>query len=363
MRLPKFTRHYIDKTGRPRFYLRRKGCRQIPLPGLPWSPAFMAAYQDAMSGVTVITSDRIKPGSIDALVHQYLNSATFAALATETQRSRKNILKRFAAEHGDKRVAMLKREHVMAMFNKKAGKRFAARNWLKTVHVLMQFAVNNGSLREDPTIGIKNLSGKTTGYMTWLEPQIAQYRAHHQLGTVARLAIELLLNIAARRHDAHVIGQQHITDGKLCWRPNKTLRTTGKLLKVRMLSELQTALDALPKQARADGVLTLLVSDYGKPFASAAAFGNKFADWCNAAGLKPVLCGDGRTRNYRAHGLRKAALRILAHAGATGVELMSVSGHSSLDQLQEYLNEVDQEHLADAAMMKLSNGRAIKQRT
>jgi hypothetical protein len=42
---------------------------------------------------------------------------------------------------------------------------------------------------------------------------------------------------------------------------------------------------------------------------------------------------------------------------------MSESGHSSLDQLQEYLNEVDQEHLADAAMVKLSNGRAIKPRT
>jgi hypothetical protein len=42
----------------------------------------------------------------------------------------------------------------------------------------------------------------------------------------------------------------------------------------------------------------------------------------------------GRTRNYRAHGLRKAALRALAHAGATGVELMAVSGHSSLDQVQ-----------------------------
>jgi hypothetical protein len=52
--------------------------------------------------------------------------------------------------------------------------------------------------------------------------------------------------------------------------------------------------------------------------------------------------------------LRKAALRSLAHAGATGVELMAVSGHSSLDQLQEYLNEVDQERSADAAMMKLA---------
>jgi hypothetical protein len=41
---------------------------------------------------------------------------------------------------------------------------------------------------------------------------------------------------------------------------------------------------------------------------------------------------------------------------------VGVSGHSSLDQLQEYLNEVDQEHLAEATMTKLSNGRAIKRK-
>jgi integrase/recombinase XerD len=106
---------------------------------------------------------------------------------------------------------------------------------------------------------------------------------------------------------------------------------------------------------RADGVLTFIVNEYGRPFAAAAAFGNCFARWCRAAGLKPVLCDDGRARNYRANGLRKSALRALAHAGATGVELMSVSGHRSLDQVQEYLDEVDQERAADAAMTKLAN--------
>jgi integrase len=110
----------------------------------------------------------------------------------------------------------------------------------------------------------------------------------------------------------------------------------------------------MPQDTRADGVLTFLVNDYGRPFASAAAFGKKFADWCVAADLKPVLCDDGRVRNYRAHGLRKAALRALAHAGATGVELMAISGHSSLDQVQEYINEVDQEQAAEAAMTKLA---------
>lgn len=75
--------------------------------------------------------------------------------------------------------------------------------------------------------------------------------------------------------------------------------------------------------------LAYLVNDYGK-LASAAAFGNKFADWCNAARLKPVVCEDGRMRNYRAHGLRKAALRALAHAKCTPHEMLAVSGQSSV---------------------------------
>jgi integrase/recombinase XerD len=68
-----------------------------------------------------------------------------------------------------------------------------------------------------------------------------------------------------------------------------------------------------------------------------------------------VLCDDGRTRNYRAHGLRNAALRTLAHAGATGAELMAISGHSSLQQVQEYIEEVEQERMADSAITKLVN--------
>jgi hypothetical protein len=66
--------------------------------------------------------------------------------------------------------------------------------------------------------------------MTWLEPQVAPYRERHRVGTVARLALELFSTLRRVVTMRHVIGQQHIRDGKLCWRPHKTLRTTGKLL-------------------------------------------------------------------------------------------------------------------------------------
>lgn len=156
----------------------------------------------------------------------------------------------------------------------------------------------------------------------------------------------------ARRHDAHLIGRQHLRNGCLTWKPSKTSQTTGKVLTIRVLPELQAALDEMPSS----DALTFLLTEYGRPFASAAAFGNKFANWCDAAGLEQVVCDDGKVRNYRAHGLRKAACRQLAHAGCTGPEIMAVSGHATLSEVQVYLNEVEQERLTEAAMVKRAAG-------
>jgi integrase/recombinase XerD len=123
----------------------------------------------------------------------------------------------------------------------------AQKNSLKAIRFLIRFAISKGELAHDPTEGIDVLKAdgpESTGHMTWLAPQIAQYRQRHALGSFARLALELLLNIAARRHDAHVIGQQHIRDAKLCWPPHKTLRTTGKLLTIRIIVIRHAKLDA-----------------------------------------------------------------------------------------------------------------------
>jgi len=116
------------------------------------------------------------------------------------------------------------------------------------------------------------------------------------------------------------------------------------------LPSLQAALDAMPKSE----ALAFLTNDYGRPFASAAAFGNKFAKWCMAAGLKPVVCEDGKIRNYRAHGLRKTALTTLAHSGATLPELMAISGHATPTECMHYIEEAEQEQMAEAAMAKLT---------
>src|SRR5438874_2118990 len=53
-RPPKFVQGFIDRHGKARFYTRRKGFPKTPLPGVPWSPEFTAAYTDALAVKPVI---------------------------------------------------------------------------------------------------------------------------------------------------------------------------------------------------------------------------------------------------------------------------------------------------------------------
>src|SRR6266702_2416386 len=101
-RPPKFVHGFIDRHGKARFYFRRPGFKRVPLPGLPWSPDFMAAYELAMAGELAprieVGSSRTRPGTINAAVIGYFGSLAFASLAEGTRRTRRRILERFRTE-------------------------------------------------------------------------------------------------------------------------------------------------------------------------------------------------------------------------------------------------------------------------
>ena len=88
--------------------------------------------------------------------------------------------------------------------------------------------------------------------------------------------------------------------------------------------------------------LTLLVTDYGKPWSN-AGFGYKIRDWCDTAGLPQCS----------AHGLRKAAAAKLAELGCTAHEIMAITGHESLKEVERYTKAAEQKRLAKSAMGKL----------
>ena len=133
-----------------------------------------------------------------SLVAAYLNSSHFKhEIAPETRRTQWAVLQRFRDEHGEKRVATLRRERVVAILSNK--RPYPRRNWIKAVPE-MQYAVSIGMIAADPTAGIKSsVKIKSEGFATWGEKQIAAFRRHHAIGTRARLAFELLLCTMQRR--------------------------------------------------------------------------------------------------------------------------------------------------------------------
>jgi len=143
LKLPPYVQAFVDRQGRARFYFRRRGYQSVPLPGLPWSPTFMAAYEAAKGEPSRIEVglSRTTVGTVNAAVISYFNSAAFQGLALETQRSRRGILERFRVEHGDKRIALLQRAHIDRMVAAKAATPSAARNFLKALKAMMAHCV------------------------------------------------------------------------------------------------------------------------------------------------------------------------------------------------------------------------------
>jgi integrase len=335
---PRFTHGYIDRHGKPRWYLRRRGLKNVPLPGLPWSPEFMAAYEAALAGQAPrpeIGASRTKPGSVSALVVKFYRSAEWAGLASSTQVTYGRILERFRAEYGDKPVASLQREHVRAILAKKAATPQAANNLRKLIRLLMRFAVEEGSRRDDPTMGVAAIRTRSDGFHTWTEDEIATFEDQWPIGTKQRLAMALALYTGQRRSDLVQMGRQHVRNGRI----QVTQQKTRAKLVIPLHPELQAVLDATPSEH-----LTYLTTAFGQPF-TPAGFGGWFRAACDAAGL-PKGCS--------VHGLRKAACRRLAEAGCSANVIAAISGHRTLKEVARYTTAADQERLADTAIRALS---------
>jgi hypothetical protein len=178
--LLRFVHEFKDRHGKTRRYFRRPGFKRAPLPGLPGSEEFMRAYQSALDLKTAqrieIGAARVAAGTVADLVARYYRSTEFLGLKASTQSTYRSIIEPFRGDHGDKRVALLKRQHVKDMLAKKAGTPTAANNWLKRVRQLMAFARDIGMRADDPTIGVKPLPIRSLGHPAWSVDDIAAFR-------------------------------------------------------------------------------------------------------------------------------------------------------------------------------------------
>lgn len=334
--LLKFVHEFKDRHGKTRRYFRRPGFKRVPLPGLPGSQEFDEAYRAALDPKQrlEIGASRTQPGTLSDLVARYYRSPEFVGLKASTQSTYRSIIEPFRQKHGDKRVALLHRQHVKDMLAAKAATPTAANNWLKRMRQLMAFAIDIGLRGDDPTINVKPLAIRSAGHPPWTSADIEAFREKHPSGTRARLAMEMALCTMQRRSDLVRMGRQHLQGGVLRIRQQKT----GTEIEIPVLPELQAELDRLPADQ-----LTFLMTGEGRAFSS-AGFGNWFHDMAVEAGLPDL----------NTHGLRKAGATRGAEAGWTDHEIMAWGGWKSLAQVQLYTRTVNRRKLAQGAVHKLN---------
>jgi integrase len=336
---PPFVHGYVDQHGTAKFYFRRAGQPKVRLPGLPWSMQFMAAYEQAKSGQwskPEVGSNRTVPGTVNAaLVSYYQSSAFHDGLADSSRKMRRAILESFREEHGDKQIATMHTQALQNIVNKKTPA--AQRNFMKAMRGFINHCRSHGQIQSDPLKGVELTKMKTVGHHTWTDDEIARYRAHHPAGSKPRLALALLLQTGHARADVVRMGRQHVRNGTLSMRRQKT----NVQFDIPLLPELLAELELHPRTEQ----LAFLTTEQGKPF-SAAGFGNKFRRWCNEAGLP----------HCSAHGLRKAAAVRHALNGATAPELMAWFGWKTIGETQRYIEAANRVRLAESAGVKMRTG-------
>jgi len=343
----------IDRYGQARVYVRRAGRKKVRLNETPGTPAFMEEYRAALEGrpygaaaIKRPVIAQAAPGTLRWMVEQYYACGEFRLLDVATRRMRRNILEALCREHGDKPVNLLSEEHIYILRDEKADTPHAANTLLKVLRHMFRIGAKQKWVRRNVTKDVEPLSAPSEGHHSWTVEEVKQFEEAHPIGTKARLAMALLLYTGQRRSDVVKMGPQHVRDGWLTFTQVKNAGRKPVHMSIPVLPELQAIIDATPS-----GHLAYLTTQFGKPY-TAAGFGNAFRDWCNKAGLP----------HCSAHGLRKAAAAMLAERGATEHQIMAITGHRSLSEVQRYTRAARQKLLAGEAA-KLMGGEQTTDET
>ncbi|MEL6978581.1 MAG: tyrosine-type recombinase/integrase, partial [Pseudomonadota bacterium] len=115
----------------------------------------------------------------------------------------------------------------------------------------------------------------------------------------------------------------------------------GRELDIPLHPELAAILSKAPRVAT-----TIITTQRGKPFSpGGVTLGHAMRAWCDAVALP----------HCSAHGLRKASATRLAEAGCPAHEIMSITGHETLSEVDRYTKAASQKRLARAAMLRIVN--------
>jgi len=196
---------------------------------------------------------------------------------------------------------------------------------------LFKYAIKEGYRTDNPANDIT--LWKLGEHRAWTDDECAKFEAHWPVGTMQRRAYALALFTGQRCGDIARMTRAHRSDGAI----RVVQQKTGTEVWVAEHRSLQAELGMMGPH------MSLLVNARGAAFTS-DELSRWFANAIDQAGL-PDEC--------KMHGLRKTAAKMLAEVGCTAHEIMAVTGHKSLKEVERYTKAAAQKLLAKSAVHEL----------
>lgn len=364
--LPKHVYSFVSQHGTQRLVFRRKGFPSGYFKAQIGTEDFRQEYHKFMNPADVtIETPKVKraaPGTIDEALNRYMAVASRLGPSEVTQAKIRAILQDFregdeiSGYRGGRQLRGVTFESIdkivekkmvkSGVGNKSRGGPFAAAKLRKELVRFFDFCIKANLCTTNPASQSEKVKvPKTSGFRTWSEEDIEQFRSHWALGTKQRLAMELYLWTDQRRSDVHTMGRAQIRGGRL----PVTQEKTGKALWIAVAPQLLEAIIAMRPEDTSP--FCFIVSRKGTAYTK-ESFGNWFKDACVEAGLM----------QHNGHGLRKATLRRLAELQAANKTMKAMSGQEKDETLAIYTADADQVRLADHAVTMLARWE-MKERT
>jgi integrase len=304
------------------------------------SQEFFEEYRAALAGAPASKAKKPGKGTFKWLIEQYQQSAEWAALSSATRKQRGSIFNRAVTKAGDALAEDVGAGTIRRTMDDRKDRPHAARNFLEAMRGLFGWAVEAQHLTDDPTIGIKAKRPKGPGFRQWEADEIAKFELRWPRGTRERLAFDIVRHTGLRRGDVARLGRQHIKDGVLRIKTEKT----GQLVELPVADALQASMDACPSPG-----LTFICQGDGSPLTK-EGLGNWFRKAVAAAGLKGLGL----------HGIRKAAASQVAEGGGSTSELNAMFGWRGHSMASLYTEAADRSRLARQAVEKMQNPSQVR---
>jgi len=342
------------RNGKPRYRVRVEGHKQkrIAIPVGPDDAEFANYYFAARAGAEWTPTGKPDPArkSLDWLAKGYiehLERLVKAKLASPlTLKQRRSMMRRLCDYiDDDGRYGDLSMEAPQAAFVRIRDAWSAtpaeADNLMKACRAMYAWAMERQEISHNPADGVAKIHRSRGGAKPWTADDLKKFKTKHQRGTPAHLWLTLQMFTACRIGDAIWLGRdsevQRNGEVWLEWQPRKK---GSAPVAIPMLPPLLTATRA----AKVVGAAYIL-NEHGKPFSSPESLRNRIQKWCKAAGIV------GKS----SHGVRKAVAELLAEAGCSQHQIMSIMAHSQAKTSEIYTKGAQRRALSGEAMQALAS--------